>query len=187
MARCVSGRPPAVGNVLPLPAFVKSTRNSAFLFLPQWLKQLKLTKEQCLTLALCCLREKAKHWTLPVLFRVSRAGISIVASVLTIVCMAFDRYFAIRHPMKNRQIFTVRRVKHLIVVTWVLAAILVIPLLVVRKVSAVPFCSRLAGCPHGWVIYTGNLHLSPCWLSSWLGNLHRQFTLISMLAVLMVR
>lgn len=62
-------------------------------------------------------------------------GISIVASVLTIVCMAFDRYFAIRHPMKNRQIFTVRRVKQLILVTWFLAAILVIPILVVRKVT----------------------------------------------------
>lgn len=61
-------------------------------------------------------------------------GISIVASVLTIVCMAFDRYFAIRHPMRNRQIFTVRRVKQLILVTWFLAAILVVPLLVVRKV-----------------------------------------------------
>ncbi|KAK7099687.1 hypothetical protein V1264_022765 [Littorina saxatilis] len=62
-------------------------------------------------------------------------GISIVASVLTIVCMAFDRYFAIRHPMKNRQIFTVRRVKQLIVITWLLAAVLVIPLLVVRRVE----------------------------------------------------
>ena len=60
-----------------------------------------------------------------------------MASVLTIVCMAFDRYFAISHPMKNRRIFTVRRVKQLIVVTWVLAAILVIPLLVVRKVSPI--------------------------------------------------
>ncbi|PVD23914.1 hypothetical protein C0Q70_17190 [Pomacea canaliculata] len=66
-------------------------------------------------------------------------GISIVASVLTIVCMAFDRYFAIRHPMKNRQIFTVRRVKQLILVTWFLAAILVIPILVVRKVESHDF------------------------------------------------
>ncbi|KAK7501171.1 hypothetical protein BaRGS_00007656 [Batillaria attramentaria] len=62
-------------------------------------------------------------------------GISIVASVLTILCMAFDRYFAIRHPMKNRQIFTVRRVKQLVTITWFLAALLVIPVLVVRKVE----------------------------------------------------
>ncbi|XP_076441136.1 QRFP-like peptide receptor [Babylonia areolata] len=62
-------------------------------------------------------------------------GISIVASVLTIVLMAADRYVAILRPMRNRHVFSVRRVRHLVVLTWLLAAVIVLPLLIVRRVE----------------------------------------------------
>ncbi|KAL8602596.1 hypothetical protein ACOMHN_062572 [Nucella lapillus] len=82
------------------------------------------------------MRKSAPNYFLCNLAIADLLGISIVASVLTLMCMAFDRYFAIRHPMRNRQIFTVRRVKQLIGVIWLLSAVLVIPLLVIRKVES---------------------------------------------------
>lgn len=57
------------------------------------------------------------------------------ASVLTIVCMSIDRYFAIRYPMRSRAACNHTRVKQLIVLTWILAAVVMAPLLVVRKVE----------------------------------------------------
>ncbi|XP_048255334.1 gastrin/cholecystokinin type B receptor-like [Haliotis rufescens] len=60
-------------------------------------------------------------------------GIYIGASVLTIVCMGIDRYFAIRHPMIHRRIFTVGKVKILVGLTWLLAAGVMVPLAIVRQ------------------------------------------------------
>ncbi|KAI8787169.1 gastrin/cholecystokinin type B receptor [Biomphalaria glabrata] len=61
-------------------------------------------------------------------------GVCIVASILTILFMSFDRYFAIRHPMRNRQIFTVSRVRRLIFMTWLTAGVVVMPIAFVNEV-----------------------------------------------------
>ena len=62
-------------------------------------------------------------------------GVSIVTSVLTMVLMSVDRYLAIRHPMKNRRIFTLSRVRRLVFMTWLTAAVVVFPIALVNQVS----------------------------------------------------
>ncbi|XP_076462100.1 QRFP-like peptide receptor [Babylonia areolata] len=100
-------------------------------------------------------------------------GISIVASVLTLLCMAFDRYFAIRHPMRNRQIFTVRRVRQLIGVIWLLAAVLVIPLLVIRKVETYDIgLQQLALNSVSVAMDVPNVHIQYC-TEAWPSSLSR--------------
>lgn len=49
--------------------------------------------------------------------------------------MSVDRYLAINYPMKNRRLFTDTRVKWLIFITWLLAAIAMAPLMVVRELK----------------------------------------------------
>ncbi|XP_041357530.1 gastrin/cholecystokinin type B receptor-like [Gigantopelta aegis] len=71
-------------------------------------------------------------------------GIYIGASVLTIVCMSIDRYFAIRYPMINRRIFTIGKVKILIGFTWLLAAGVMLPLPIVRQLQV---HNNIAGIP----------------------------------------
>lgn len=68
-----------------------------------------------------------------ILFCIS--GVSLEGSVLTIVCMSTERYFAIRHPMKVRRIFSEQNVKIAIVGTWVLAIIIMCPLVIYRRLK----------------------------------------------------
>ncbi|CAL1541997.1 unnamed protein product, partial [Lymnaea stagnalis] len=76
-------------------------------------------------------------------------GVCIVASILTILLMSCDRFFAIRHPMRNRQIFTVNRVRRLILMTWVTAAVVVIPIACVSEVIIDEY-SKMNYCTENW-------------------------------------
>ncbi|GFN85486.1 neuropeptide ff receptor 2 [Plakobranchus ocellatus] len=77
-------------------------------------------------------------------------GVSIVTSVLTIVLMSVDRYLAIRHPMKNRQIFTLSRVRRLVVMTWLTAAAVVFPIALVSQVVTPEFGVQHDYCTEIW-------------------------------------
>jgi len=66
-------------------------------------------------------------------------GVSIEGSVLTIVCMSTERYFAIRHPMKVRRICSEQNVKIAIVGTWVLAIIIMCPLVIFKRLETHTF------------------------------------------------
>lgn len=63
------------------------------------------------------------------------SGVSVCASVLTIVCMSVDRFLAICHPMKSRQYCTVPIVRKVIVLTWFLSALVMIPIIVVKRLD----------------------------------------------------
>ncbi|XP_071177228.1 QRFP-like peptide receptor [Mytilus edulis] len=60
-------------------------------------------------------------------------GVSIEGSVITIVCMGTERYFAIRHPMKVRSICNEFNVKVAIAVTWILAIIIMCPMVMYKR------------------------------------------------------
>ncbi|XP_059170497.1 gastrin/cholecystokinin type B receptor-like [Physella acuta] len=77
-------------------------------------------------------------------------GVCLVASILTIVLMSLDRYFAIRHPMRNRQIFTVSRVRRLIVMTWVTGAVVAMPVALVNQVISHEHFNNNVYCTESW-------------------------------------
>ena len=62
-------------------------------------------------------------------------GVCISASVLTIMALSVDRYIAIRHPVKSRRFSTKTHVKFAIVLIWVLACGIMVPLAVVKTLS----------------------------------------------------
>ncbi|CAG5119002.1 unnamed protein product, partial [Candidula unifasciata] len=77
-------------------------------------------------------------------------GVSIVANVFTIVLMSVDRYFAIRLPLKHRQVFTVSRVRRLILMAWVSAAVIVMPVALVNQVVRQEFGLHSVHCTEIW-------------------------------------
>lgn len=65
------------------------------------------------------------------------------------VCMSAERYLAIRHPMKMRRICSEKRIKQVIVLTWILAIISMCPLIIFKKLDTIDiggltisFCSE---------------------------------------------
>ncbi|KAH3695621.1 hypothetical protein DPMN_083082 [Dreissena polymorpha] len=64
------------------------------------------------------------------------AGVSVTASTFTITIMSLDRCFAILHPVKFRNLRTKSNVRSLIVIIWVTAILLMIPLLFVNKTKS---------------------------------------------------
>ncbi|GFS10477.1 neuropeptide FF receptor 2 [Elysia marginata] len=64
--------------------------------------------------------------------------------------MSIDRYLAIRHPMKNRRIFTLSRVRRLVVMTWLTAAVVVFPIALVSQVVTPVFGVQHDYCTEIW-------------------------------------
>ncbi len=60
---------------------------------------------------------------------------AISASVLTIVALSFDRYLAINHPVKSRTISTTVTVRFVIIGIWLMSAVAMLPLCLVRRLS----------------------------------------------------
>ena len=56
-------------------------------------------------------------------------GVSVSVSVLTLSCISVERWYAICHPLTFRS--TTTRVRSIIVVTWVVALVILIPELIV--------------------------------------------------------
>lgn len=61
---------------------------------------------------------------------------SVTASTFTLAVMSTDRCLAIRHPMKCRSIRTSGHVRTLLIFIWILSAIIISPLLFLRKTES---------------------------------------------------
>nr|AKQ63076.1 allatotropin receptor 1 [Platynereis dumerilii] len=61
-------------------------------------------------------------------------GVSVSVSVLTLSCISVERWYAICHPLTFRS--TTTRVRSIIVVTWVVALVILIPELIVLDTSS---------------------------------------------------
>jgi len=68
----------------------------------------------------------------------SAAGVSVAASVLTIMALSVERYLAIRHPVMLRRVLTPGRLRSVIVIIWALSVSVMLPLTVVRSVDSYP-------------------------------------------------
>ena len=62
-------------------------------------------------------------------------GVSVAASVLTIMALSVERYLAIRHPVILRHVLTASRLRSVVVLIWSLSVCVMLPLTVVRSVD----------------------------------------------------
>ncbi|XP_077999721.1 QRFP-like peptide receptor [Glandiceps talaboti] len=79
--------------------------------------------------------------------------LSLVSSVLTLSCIAIDRYYAICQPLKTRIIHTTARAVKLLIFVWVAAVIIASPLLFVhqlRIMSGVVTDDTYVLCTESW-------------------------------------
>ena len=60
------------------------------------------------------------------------AGVSVTASVLTITALSLHRYMTIHHPIKVRHLSTTSLVLCIIVLIWITAAAVMVPLAVIK-------------------------------------------------------
>ena len=79
-------------------------------------------------------------------------GVSVTTSTFTITVMSVDRCLAILYPLKFRSIRTERNVRTLIAVIWLLAAVLMVPLLIVNKTQSQEIFAmfELITCSEHW-------------------------------------
>ena len=64
------------------------------------------------------------------------AGVAVASSIFTLTAMSVDRYISIQHPMKSLTGMTSRQAVLILLMTWVVAAIFMGPLLYVREVTS---------------------------------------------------
>ena len=62
-------------------------------------------------------------------------GVAVASSIFTLTAMSIDRYVTIKFPMRSLTGMTTQQAIIVMVVTWLVAAVLMAPLLYVRKVS----------------------------------------------------
>jgi len=80
-------------------------------------------------------------------------GVSVAASVLTIMAMSVERYLAIRHPVLLRRVLTRWRLRVIIVIIWTLSVCVMLPLTVVRSVDYYPLLAAgemISVCHEHW-------------------------------------
>ena len=65
------------------------------------------------------------------------SGVTVAASVFTITLLSIDRFLAIKHPIIFRRLSTNKVAAKLIIIVWLIAICLMIPLLIVRKTAVV--------------------------------------------------
>ena len=77
---------------------------------------------------------------------------SIAASVLTIMGLALDRYLALSHPVKARSISTPAHARKVLVLIWLIACSIMIPLVFIRHLAIHPLdpLQTLAFCHERW-------------------------------------
>ena len=61
------------------------------------------------------------------------AGVAASSSVFSILAMSMDRFLAIRHPIIYRRLFNKRVARCVIVVIWIVACLLFLPVMLVRQ------------------------------------------------------
>ena len=83
---------------------------------------------------------------------VATTGVSIAASVLTIMGLSLDRYLALSHPVKARRISTPEHARKVLLLIWVIAGSIMIPLAFMRHLAIHPLDHResLAFCHEQW-------------------------------------
>ena len=79
-------------------------------------------------------------------------GVSIAASVLTIVALSLDRYVAVLHPVKSRSFSTKSHIRNTIFLIWAIACTIMLPLLAVQTVTLeiLPSGHAFAYCYENW-------------------------------------
>ncbi len=88
--------------------------------------------------------------------RLAAAGMAVTASIFTLTALSVDRYVAIRAPLSVPRITTKRQAIRVIVIIWFLAAIFVLPMVLVRDVYTVDFehfSVSMAFCIEQWPSY----------------------------------
>lgn len=80
------------------------------------------------------------------------AGVSICASVLTIMFLSLERYVAIQHPVRSRRLFTVCHVIAVVGVIWCVSAAIMAPLAFIRRLHHVTLSDGelLSVCIEDW-------------------------------------
>ena len=80
-------------------------------------------------------------------------GVSVGASVMTIMLLSIDRYVAVRHPVKSRNFSSAGVViATALVATWVVAGVIMAPLAAMRSVDSghLPSGEQLSVCYEHW-------------------------------------
>ena len=81
------------------------------------------------------------------------AGLSVSASIFTLVALSIDRYLALKLPSKGSRMPGAWPAMCLLVLVWMLSAAFMVPVLLVRKVERISFDSMhisLAYCVERW-------------------------------------
>lgn len=69
-------------------------------------------------------------------FHCLHIGVSVGSSVMTIMFLSLDRYFAIRHPVKSRRITTTGHVTAVVVLIWAVSCGIMTPLATTRTLKS---------------------------------------------------
>ncbi len=89
-------------------------------------------------------------------------GLSLCVSVMTLTAISIDRYLIIHKPVRARSIYTHRRVRIIVSLTWILSIIIMSPLLLVTKYETFPVPQNLEN-----LLVGGELkHLAMC-IENW--------------------
>ncbi|KAK2157161.1 hypothetical protein LSH36_196g00008 [Paralvinella palmiformis] len=89
-------------------------------------------------------------------------GVSVSASVFTLMVLSVDRFLAIRHPMTFRSFSASRYAVSILTCLWILATGTMVPLMLVRRIQTVSlahhveplhFCTEIWRYAHGRRIY----------------------------------
>jgi len=89
-------------------------------------------------------------------------GVSVSASVLTIMALSVERFLAIRHPVTLRRVLTAGRLRSVIVVIWMTSVGVMLPLTVVRSVDHYPLLGvgqMISVCHEHWPRTVSTTHL----------------------------
>jgi len=80
------------------------------------------------------------------------SGVSVAASVLTIMALSVERYLAIRHPVLLRRVLTAGRLRAVIVLIWTTSVGVMLPLTVVRSVDHYQLLAvmKISVCHEHW-------------------------------------
>ena len=73
----------------------------------------------------------------------SSPGVSVCASVFTLMALSLDRFLAIWHPITLRSFSSGRYTWAILVVLWVVSVAVIVPLFVVRRVNTFPLSLRV--------------------------------------------
>lgn len=87
---------------------------------------------------ICSVFMKCDWWSIKVLY-----DVFLYASVLNLCAMAFDRYFAIVHPLRYQRIMTSCVVLAILTSTWIAAAIIPLPYFIALRMKENTLFARL--------------------------------------------